>query len=280
MKPLEVGVFLSSLGISDVPQALRKAKEIGFNVVQLGPETYYNLNEPSKKENLKEAIRETGIEVTTVFAGFPGEDYADVPTVIKSVGFTATDKVKERIELSKKIADLTAELGVKIMAAHVGFIPEDENSPLRKQMLDAIGEVVDYCDKKGLLFAFETGQEKPRDLLNFIKKLNRKNTRVNFDTVNLILYGKAQTLEGIEILKDYIINVHAKDGSWPREKNKIGEQFPLGKGEANIKGCVKKLIEVGYKGPLIIEVEVGEDRIGNILKAKEYLEEAKKESGL
>jgi len=280
MRPLETGLFLTNLGIRDLPEALKKAKEIGFNVVQLGPETYNGYNSAAKAEELKKAIKYTGIYATTVFIGFQGEDYSDVPSVIRTVGFTALDKIKERTEFSKKVVDFTAGIGVKIAAAHVGFIPEDENSDIYKAMLSAIGEVIDHCAKKNLLFTFETGQEKPEMLLKFIKKLNRKNAKVNFDTANLLLYGKAHSLDGIEILKDYIVNVHVKDGYWPKEKDKIGEQAAIGQGEAKISECIKKLAAVGYKGPLIIEREAGEDRIGDILRAKQYIEKVKEEIGV
>lgn len=277
MKVMETGVFLTNLGISDLSQALRKAKEMGFGKVHLGPETYYGYNGPIKKEELKQALKETGVEATTVFIGFQGEDYSDVSAVQRTAGFSVNENLRERIGFAKKVCDLTSELGVKIVAAHVGFIPEEENSPIYKQMFDSISEVVGYAGKKGLIFSFETGQEKPETLLNFIKKLNLRNAKINFDTANLMLYGKARSIDGIGILKDYIVNVHIKDGYWPKEKDKIGDQAPIGEGEADIRGCIKKLAEVGYKGPLIIEREGGEDKIKDILEAKNFIENVKKE---
>jgi len=280
MKVMEIGVFLTNLGINDLVQALKKAKEMGFSKVHLGPETYDGYSAPSKKEELKKALKEIDIEATTVFIGFHGEDYSDVPTVQRTAGFGVKENLRERIEFAKKVCDFTSDLGVKIVAAHVGFIPEDENSPMYRQMFDSISEVVDYAAQKGLIFSFETGQEKPETLLNFIKKINFKNVMINFDTVNLMLYGKAKSIDGISILRDYIINVHIKDGYWPKEKDKIGDQAPIGKGEADIRGCIKKLAMIGYKGPLIIEREGGEDRIKDILEAKKFVEGVKKEIGI
>jgi sugar phosphate isomerase/epimerase len=74
--------------------------------------------------------------------------------------------------------------------------------------------------------------------------------------------------------------VHVKDGYWPKEKDKIGDQAAIGQGEAKIGECIKKLAAVGYKGPLIIEREAGEDRIGDILRAKQYIEKIKEEIGI
>ncbi len=269
-KRLEVGVFLSCLRIEEPLEALKKVKEMGFRVVQLGMESFSEDRE--KRKALKETLKELDLKVVTFFAGFSGADWTDISTIRKTVGFADEERLEERVELSKKVADLAGEIGAEAMAAHIGFIPEDRNSSLYKKMLSATGDVIDHCQKREIYFAFETGQETPEELLAFIQALNRENTRVNFDTANLTLYGKGYPLPGIRVLKDYIISVHAKDGLWPKEKGKLGKEVPLGEGEANIKECVKELIKIGYQGPLIIEREAGEDRIGDILRAKEYLE--------
>ncbi len=276
MERLEVGVFLPCLGESDIRKALFLAKGMGFRVCQLGADAFFNYGGDKEKEDfLREAIKKAGMEVTAVFAGFPGERYDDIPTVRATVGFANKEKIPERVEIAKRTAEFTARIGVGIMAAHVGFIPPDTTDPLYDEMLKAVGEVVAHCQKLGLLFAFETGQETPEELRQFIQRLGYPNCRVNFDTANLILYGKAPSLEGIEVLKDYIVNTHMKDGIWPKEEGKLGEEVILGQGQANIEGCLKKFIEINYQGPLIIEREAGADRIGDILYEKEYLEELK-----
>ena len=51
----------------------------------------------------------------------------------------------------------------------------------------------------------------------------------------------------------------------------------MGKGRANIPACMKKLEEVGYKGPWIIEREIsGEQQIKDICMARDMLREIEK----
>ena len=267
-KKLEIGVFLPSFGIAEPTGALKKASEVGFETVQLlcGP-----AQGKEHKRLLKESLKKLDLRVATVFAGFSGEDWGDIVAIMKTAGFGCEERITERVEFAKKVAEFAVDINAPAIAAHVGFIPEDENSPIYEKMLAAVGEVVDYCRGLGIYFAFETGQETPEGILTFIEALDMDNARVNFDTANLILYGKGYPLPGIRVLKDHIISVHVKDGLWPEEKNRLGKEVPVGEGKADIKRCVRELIEIGYRGPLIIEREAGEDRIGDILRTREYL---------
>lgn len=277
MEKLALGVFLPCLAQKDIPTALSLAKEMGFSVIQLGADAFFTYaGEKEKEDFLKRKLDESGLEVIAVFAGFPGERYDDIPTVRETVGFANKEKIPDRLEIAKKTAEFTARLGIPAMAAHVGFIPPDTSDPLYDIMLKAVGEVVAHCEKLGIYFAFETGQETPEELKEFIERLGYPNAKVNFDTANLILYGKAFSMQGIEVLKDYIISTHMKDGVWPEKEGQLGHEVILGEGQANIEECIKKFIEVGYEGPLIIEREAGTDRVGDIKREKEYLESLKR----
>jgi sugar phosphate isomerase/epimerase len=48
-----------------------------------------------------------------------------------------------------------------------------------------------------------------------------------------------------------------KDANRPTVKGQWGEEVPLGQGQTNTKLFVQTLQKVGYRGPLVIEREVG-----------------------
>ena len=58
------------------------------------------------------------------------------------------------------------------------------------------------------------------------------NQGVNFDLANLILYGKANPVDAIELLGPYVQGIHAKDGMWPTNPKQLGEEVAIGKGSA------------------------------------------------
>jgi sugar phosphate isomerase/epimerase len=91
----------------------------------------------------------------------------------------------------------------------------------------------------------------------------------------MILYGKDKPIEALETLRDHVVSVHCKDAVWPEEEGQLGSEMPLGEGQVDIPAFVAKLKEIGYTGPLTIEREAGDDRIGDILRGKELLERAR-----
>jgi sugar phosphate isomerase/epimerase len=268
---MEVGVFLSSTGISDPFEATTKLGELGIKSAQVGfqpPEFYTSEN----ARKLKAHMEASGVTPTVLFIGFADESYANVEAVRQTVGFVQPEKLPERMEVSRKAIDFAAELGCEAAAAHIGFVPPDASDPLYVRLIDTMREIADYCKSKGLNFHLETGQETAEELLEFLEALERDNVFINFDPANMILYGKDKPIEALETVRDYVRSCHCKDGVWPTEEGQLGEERPLGEGQVDIPAFVAKLKQIGYSGPLTIEREAGEDRIGDILRGKELLE--------
>ena len=100
------------------------------------------------------------------------------------------------------------------------------------------------------------------------------NLGINLDPANLLLYGKANPCDAVDIFGDYVRGVHAKDGEYPTDPRYLGEEKRIGDGRANFPVLIKKLIEHGYDGSLTIEREIdGAKQIEDILYAKKFLED-------
>ncbi|MBM3214587.1 sugar phosphate isomerase/epimerase [Candidatus Poribacteria bacterium] len=257
-KPMEIGIML---GVGDDPaESLEKVKAVGVTNAQMGcpPEEYLG---GTRFEELRDAIRESGITITTVFCGFAGESYADIPTVQRTVGYVPADTREERVQKTFAVSEFAKGLGVDAVAAHIGFVPEDTKDPAYKEILATIQRIADYCAVNGQVFSLETGQEPAETLLGFLKDLKRANVRVNFDPANMILYGCGEPIEALGVLKDYIASVHAKDGKWSDKPGVTwGVETPLGEGDVGMDRFVAKLKEIGYDGYITIEREISGDK--------------------
>jgi len=224
-------------------------------------------------KKMLEAFKGSGLKITTLFCCYDGESYADIPTVRETVGFINRKTRGERFEKTLKISDLAKKMGVDVIAAHIGFVPEDPAEVLYKEVLATIRNIAEYCKKNKQLFALETGQEPANVLLRFIQDVGMDNVKVNFDPANMILYGSGNPIEALDVVGKYVVGVHAKDGVWPKEAGKLGEEKILGQGEVNIPNFIAKLKSLGYDGYITIEREIsGEEQVRDILKAKELLE--------
>lgn len=237
--------------------ALQAVRELGIPTVQL--QYPAPLDTPEGLAEIKAALAETGIEITTVFCGFKGESYADIPTVRDTVGLVPESTRAERVALIERISQFTQELRVDCVAAHIGFIPEDESDPRYPQLVQTVAAICDDLATRGQSFSLETGQETAKGLKHFLTDVAKPNLRVNFDPANMILYGNDQPLEALDLLAPYIVSVHCKDGLWPTQPDQLGEEVPFGQGQVNAVAWLEKLFATGYKGPLTIEREISGD---------------------
>lgn len=252
-------------------QDLARIKDMGIPTVQLQYPAAWDT--PEGIQAILDAVAETGVEITTVFCGFAGESYADIPTVQETVGFVPVATREERLAKTLEIAAFAEKISVKRVAAHIGYVPEDHGHPLYQGMVDAVRGICGALKANGQVFSLETGQETAAGLRRFIEDVAVDNLRVNFDPANMILYGNDRPIPALDVLAPWIDGVHFKDGTWPTQPGQLGTETPLGEGDVNIPEWTAKLLSLGYRGPLTIEREIhGDQQRLDILKAKELIE--------
>ena len=275
MEKMAIGTIIS-LGDDPAGNLNRVKERLGLTNVQVlcPPDEFYR---GEKKEELIRTINDSGVTITTMFLHFEGESYSDILTIREMVGFLNPKFRDERLQISFRISDLARELGIDKIAAHIGFIPEGPNDSNYLPMVEAVRKLADHCAANGQDFCLETGQEAALVLLRFIKDVDRHNLKVNFDPGNMVLYGSGDPIEALDMVKDYVVSVHAKDGKWPQNEGELGTEYPLGEGDVGMDRFIATLKEIGYEGPITIEREItGEQQMKDILSAIDLLEELKK----
>ncbi|MCS6860144.1 MAG: sugar phosphate isomerase/epimerase [Abditibacteriales bacterium] len=271
MEQMPIGLMVHVT--DEVKTALDKVQALGIPTAQI-LFVVEDWLDRSKWAKAAEQLQSHAVKVTAMFVGFAEESYADIPTIREHVGLVPDKYRDARTEKILVMSDFAKTLGIKELAAHIGFVPEDRDSPTYKAVRDAMRKICDYIyDNDQQVFALETGQETARALHGFIHDCNRMNLGVNFDPANMILYGSGNPIEALDLLGHHLLSVHCKDGKWPQQPGTLGTEFPLGEGEVGIENYIAKLKEVGYTGPLTIEREIsGEQQLRDIARAKELLE--------
>lgn len=254
LEDLEIGVLFWAA--ANPAETMAEIKPFGLRAGQFGVGGEFQLD--GAAEQWDRALTDAPFVATSVVCAYQGEDYADIPTVQRTVGLLPEGTRAERIARTKATADFAADLGVGTIACHIGFIPHERTNPGYTALRDVAREICDYCGERGESFALETGQEPAKVLLQFIKDVGRDNLRINFDPANMILYGTGDPIEALGLLAPRVVSVHCKDGDWPPrdQPEALGTERPLGEGSVDIAKFVAKLKEIGYKGVLCIEREV------------------------
>jgi len=266
-KPLRMGLII---GIGDDPDAaMAKVHSLGLPTCQ----AYVEKMENGLAGKLTMALEKYGIEATSIVVGGPGKEVWDFYQGPLTIGLVPRETRAARIAHTKRASDFAKECGVAAVQTHCGFIPENPNEELYKETVVAMREVAEYCRKNGQNFRYETGQETPITLVRAIQDVGLENQGVNFDLANLILYGKANPVDAIEILAPYVQGIHAKDGLWPTNPRELGEEVAIGKGKVDFPLIIARLKEMKYPGAVTIEREIsGPQQMEDVRREKEYLE--------
>jgi L-ribulose-5-phosphate 3-epimerase len=266
-KALRLGLII---GIGNDPDAaLAKVHELGLPTCQV----YVTEFAAGLVERLGKALGKYGIEATSIVVGGPGKEVWDFYEGPLTIGLVPRETRAARIAHIQKASDFAKECGVAAVQTHCGFIPENPNEALYKETVAAMHEVAEYCKRNGQNFRYETGQETPITLVRAIRDVGLENQGVNFDLANLILYGKANPVDAIEILGPYVQGIHAKDGLWPTNPKDLGEEVAIGKGKVDFPRIIARLKEMKYPGAVTIERETsGAQQMEDVRGAKEYLE--------
>ena len=255
LKNMEIGVMFWAG--RDPLETIREVKGLGVKCGQLGVPGHVPMDLAAAAQ-WNNALDMEQFPLVTVFAAYNGEDYADIPTVARTVGWIPPATRAERLKRTFELSDFAKALGAPSIALHVGCVPEDHAHSDYIAVREMTRLVCDYAARNGQTLALETGQEPATELLSFFKQVDRPNLRINFDPANMILYGSGDPIEALLLLAPHVISVHAKDGDWPPKgvAGALGTERPLGQGAVGMARFIATLRKVGYKNPINIEREV------------------------
>lgn len=274
MYQFPIGVMVDSFK-TDTKTAILKAAKLGAQGLQMYSTTGENAPENlkgAKRRELLDFVKSNGL----VFSAICGD---------LGMGFGNRERNPGLIEKSKEIMDLAKELETDIVTTHIGVVPADKNHDRYKIMQEACFALASYADSIGSHFAIETGPEPAIVLKEFLDALGSTGVAVNLDPANLLMVTGDDPVAAVHHLKKYIVHTHAKDGTRFGQNNpeeiygvakcekivKHYREMPLGQGSVPFSTYLEALEEIGYRGFLTIEREVGADPAADIQTAANYL---------
>jgi L-ribulose-5-phosphate 3-epimerase len=254
----------------NTPEAIvRRVSQLGFSTCQIGFEAL----DPSLAPTLRSALSKYGVEATALLELGPGRRVWNFYEGPLTIGLVPTATRAARIQALKTAADVAAECNIAAIHTHCGFIPENPNDPTYKEVVSAIHDVASHCKQRNRMMLCETGQETPITLLRMIEDVGLDNVAVNLDMANLILYGKGNPVDAMDVIGSRVRGLHAKDGLFPVDPKNLGKEVPIGQGKVDFRRVVQRLHDFHYQGAITIEREIeGDKQTQDILASKAYLE--------
>jgi L-ribulose-5-phosphate 3-epimerase len=271
LKPMALGLMIQPANGPET--VLARVKDLGFSNCFLSLDGYLGQYSPALAKRIGDLLDKYQLTATSAEVVHPLPlvwDFQDGPSTI---GLVPRATRAARIDALRQTSDFARLLGIPHLQTHCGFIPENPRDPLYDETVLAIRQVAQYCAGNGQEFLMETGQETPTTMLRALKDVDQPNLGVGLDTANLILYGKANPVDAVEIVGPYVRSVHAKDGKWPTNPMKLGEEVLIGSGDVDFATVFARLRSFGYTGAITIERETsGPQQIADVKAEKTYLE--------
>ena len=258
-------------------EAVKTAASIGVKGLQMYATSGENSPEMLsgvKRSELLRYVKDQGLVFSAICGDF-GKAFSD------------RKRNGELIEGSKRIMDLAKDLCTYVVTTHIGVIPSDKTCDRYKIMQEAAYELAQYADGLNAHFAIETGPEVADTLKSFLDDLGSTGVAVNLDPANFAMVTRDDPVAAVYKLQKYIVHTHAKDGvnlrncdpyeiyaemdhsAWDQEP--AFRELPLGQGAVDFPAYLKALDDVGYRGFLTIEREVGERPAEDIKLAADFL---------
>jgi sugar phosphate isomerase/epimerase len=259
-----------SLQPSDPAALIRSLGDIGIRRVQLALDPLRD-NRPVWGATAALFQRE-GVSIASGMFGTVGEDYSTLDSIRRTGGVVPDQHWDANWRNIQATAQLSAELGLKLVTFHAGFLPHEESDPSFKKLFGRIVQVADLFAVKGIELGFETGQETADTLAAFLKKLNRPNVGVNFDPANMLLYDKGDPIVALRTLGPWLKQCHIKDANRTKVPGTWGEEVTVGTGQVDWKAFFHTLGELRFTGNLCIEREAGTQRVADIRTARQHIE--------
>lgn len=243
-------------GIASLTEVFAKAKEAGFDGVELalslGGELSLATSEKGAKQ-VVEAARDSGIQITSLATGlFWG----------KSLSSDNPEVRAEALAIANKLIEVAAwlEAGAVLLipgAVDVFFDPSAgvvDYQAVYQRASDAVASLLPQAQAAGVVIGIENVWNKflvdPLAMRSFIDQFHSPWVGAYFDVGNSLLVGYPE--QWIRILSKRIKRVHLKD--FRRSVGTADGFVDLLSGDVNWPEVMKALREVGYSGPLTAEM--------------------------
>ena len=180
------------------------------------------------------------------------------------------------MEMLEKALRLASHLGVR-MIQYSGFdVYEDElrNDETHKWYMENTAIAAAKAAREGVMLSIEPVEGHLltcRDTIEVVREINSPFLTIYPDPANIKSLG-FDPIEDLEYAKGVITAVHMRD-SLP---GIYDATIPFGTGDLDFDGVFRKLGELRYSGPFIVEMwnEDREDYIEYLVQAREYMIES------
>lgn len=188
---------------------------------------------------------------------------------------SASRKTRERgLDILVKAIEFASEIGLRIIQINgYDVFREPSNEQTQARFLEGMQQGIQWAGAKGVMLGLENVDvpfvEAVEKALSVVRELNSPWFQLYPDMGNLLAAGYSPP-EELRLAKNRLIALHVKDA-----KHGIIRGIPFEKGDVPFHETFQALAEIGYRGPLTVEMwadpEGDTDPLSSMVDARKFL---------
>jgi hexulose-6-phosphate isomerase len=221
-----------------------RARACGLDGIEWIVEEPWRENPLSRAESrgrIETLSRTTGVQVPSACA-----DYFMERPLVRTGGAD----LNERIDVLRFLIGLCGLQGIRILDIPFVDASAINNAVESEHVAAVLGDVASEAQRAGVVLGLETNLA-PRPFEALLRRIDHPAVGATYDIGNSASLG-FDPHEEIDSIGRWIVNVHVKD------RVRHGGTVALGQGNADLPTTFARLRDVGYQGPLILQVARGD----------------------
>lgn len=268
--PYSIGLYEKAMPDSlSWLERLSITKEAGFDFIEMSiDESDWRLKrldwDPKKRSQIQNAILSSGIKITSMCLSahrrFP-------------LGSADPKKRQYSLEILKKAVDLALDTDIKIiLVPGYDVFYEESNFETKERFLEGLFQAAEVANQAKVMLALENTDKyvtSIRQAKQIIDKLDTNWFQVYGDIGNLVAAGY-NVFDELNAGAGKLAGIHIKDA-----KPGIVRKVPLGEGIVPFEEFFRKLPDIDFKGPLMLELweNSNQDPQQRLKEARNWIQE-------
>lgn len=245
MKIATLAIRLESFGVP-LAQAVVLAGQTGAAAITfdaVGELAPHRLSQTGRRE-IRHLLSSRGLRLAAI--GFPTR-----------FGYDDVTRLDDRRQGTCAALKFAFELGAPLVINQLGKVPDSLETVPAQAMIDALRRIAEEGDRVGAHLSVRAGSQAPEKLSDFLKAISPYGLFVHLEPAALMVNGHPPA-DAARMLLDRVGSVQAKDAMRSLQHAAGFRELPVGRGEVDWKELRATLAEIDFRGPVIIEQEVGE----------------------
>ncbi len=259
MNQPKLGIDLQDLR-TDTKSALRTAAQMEFRAIELpaahGETTPQELSS-SGRRHLQRMVADLGLNMSALTADF------------STLRLSDPRAIDERVERTRAILDLAADLSVQVVTASVGALTHPQTGEPSDAAIAALRQIGEFADSRNRVFAIRPSYDSAERLAAVIKTVDCPLIRIGLDPAAMLMAG-LNPMAILQQLGPQVSLIHMRDAV-PGVPDRPGQETRLGDGEVDLRGLVSALSDWEYSGPLILRRTDSASPVSDLASAREFL---------